>query len=44
MAMRHNHLLQPTGNGGTPLPADELNRDPLQKKGAMLELRPSCEH
>jgi hypothetical protein len=37
--MRHNHSLQPTGNGGTPLPLDELNPDPLQKKDAMLELR-----
>jgi hypothetical protein len=26
------------------VPQNELNRDPLQKKDAMLELRSSCEH
>ena len=26
------------------VPQNDLNRDPLQKKAAMLELRPSCEH
>jgi len=26
------------------MPQNELNRDPLEKKDAMLELRPSCEH
>jgi hypothetical protein len=26
------------------VPQNELNRDPLQKKDAMLELKPSCEH
>lgn len=26
------------------VPQNELNRDPLQKKDAMPELRPSCEH
>jgi hypothetical protein len=36
--MRHNASLQPTGNGVPPLPANELNHDPLQNGGAMLEL------
>ena len=26
------------------VPQNELNRDPLQKKDAMLEFGPSCEH
>ena len=39
---KHTHSMD--GYVRIVVPQIELNRDPLQKKDAMLELRPSCEH